>query len=55
VRAANDAAVAHATQDAAILSVNVVHPVEGSKADDLALPATWRRYDTPIYSRTNGY
>jgi RND family efflux transporter MFP subunit len=56
VRAANEAAVAHATQAAAILSVNVVHPVEGSKADDLALPGSVQAFtDTPIYSRTNGY
>ena len=56
VRAATEAAVAHATQDAAILSVNVVHPVEGSKADDLALPGSVQAFtDTPIYSRTNGY
>src|SRR6202041_989089 len=46
----------HATQAAAILSVNVVHPVEGSKADDLALPGSVQAFtDTPIYSRTNGY
>jgi RND family efflux transporter MFP subunit len=56
VRAANYAAVAHATQAAAFLSVNVVHPVEGSKADDLALPGNVQAFtDTPIYSRTNGY
>jgi RND family efflux transporter MFP subunit len=56
VRAANEAAVAHATQAAAILSVSVVHPVEGSKADDLALPGNVMAFtDTPIYSRTNGY
>ena len=56
VRAANEAAVADATQSAAILSVNVVHPVEGSKADDLALPGNVEAFtDTPIYSRTNGY
>jgi RND family efflux transporter MFP subunit len=56
VRAAHEAAVAHATQAAAILSVNVVHPVEGSKADDLALPGSVQAFtDTPIYSRTNGY
>jgi RND family efflux transporter MFP subunit len=56
VRAANEAAVAHATQAAAILSVNVVHPVEGSKADDLVLPGSVQAFtDTPIYSRTNGY
>jgi RND family efflux transporter MFP subunit len=56
VRAANEAKVANATQDAAILSVNVVHPVSGSKADDLALPGNVQAFtDTPIYSRTNGY
>jgi multidrug efflux pump subunit AcrA (membrane-fusion protein) len=56
VRAAREAAVANATQTAAILSVNVVHPVEGSKADDLALPGNVVAFtDTPIYSRTNGY
>jgi RND family efflux transporter MFP subunit len=56
VRAASEAAVVHATQAAAILSVNVVHPVEGSKADDLALPGSVQAFtDTPIYSRTNGY
>jgi len=56
VRAANEATVTHATEAAAILSVNVVHPTEGSKADDLALPGNVEAFtDTPIYSRTNGY
>jgi RND family efflux transporter MFP subunit len=56
VRAKKAAAVADATQAAAIASVNVVHPVEGSKADDLALPGNVQAFtDTPIYSRTNGY
>ena len=56
VRATRAAVVADATQTAAILSVNVVHPVEGSKADDLALPGSVQAFtDTPIYSRTNGY
>jgi RND family efflux transporter MFP subunit len=56
VRSVNEAAVADATQAAAILSVNVVHPAEGSKADDLALPGNVEAFtDTPIYSRTNGY
>jgi RND family efflux transporter MFP subunit len=56
VRAASKAAVAHTTQAAAILSVNVVHPAEGSKADDLALPGNVQAFtDTPIFSRTNGY
>jgi RND family efflux transporter MFP subunit len=56
IRAANEATVAHATQAAAILTVNVMHPVEGSKADDLALPGNVQAFtDTPIYSRTDGY
>ena len=56
VRATRESAVADATQAAAILSVNVVHPVSGSKADDLALPGNVQAFtDTPIYSRTNGY
>ena len=56
VRAATEASVARATQTAAILTVNVMHPVEGSKADDLALPGNVQAFtDTPIYSRTNGY
>jgi RND family efflux transporter MFP subunit len=56
VRAASEAAVANATQAAAILSVDVVHPEEGSKADDLALPGNVEAFtDTPIYSRTDGY
>jgi RND family efflux transporter MFP subunit len=45
-----------ATEEAAIPSVNVVHPTAGSKADDLALPGNVEAFtDTPIYSRTNGY
>ena len=56
LRSASEAKVVDATQDAAILSVNVVHPVSGSKADDLALPGNVEAFtDTPIYSRTNGY
>jgi RND family efflux transporter MFP subunit len=56
VRAAQEAAVARATQDAAIPTVNVVHPVEGSQAGDLAIPGNVQAFtDTPIYSRTNGY
>jgi RND family efflux transporter MFP subunit len=56
VRAASEAWVTQATQAAAVLSVSVVHPLEGSKADDLALPGSVQAFtDTPIYSRTNGY
>jgi len=56
LRSASEVKVADATQDAAILSVNVVRPVSGSKAEDLALPGNVEAFtDTPIYSRTNGY
>lgn len=48
--------VAHATDDAAILSVSVVQPTAGSQGGDLALPGNVVAFtDTPIYSRTDGY
>jgi RND family efflux transporter MFP subunit len=56
LRNADEKKLTHATQDAAILTVSVVHPSAGSKADDLALPGTVQAFiDAPIYSRTNGY
>ena len=56
LRSASEKGLSVATEEAAIPSVNVVHPVEGSKADDLALPGSVQAFtDTPIYSRTNGY
>jgi RND family efflux transporter MFP subunit len=48
--------LSQATQEAAVLSVSVVHPTPGSQAGDLALPGNVQAFtDTPIYSRTNGY
>jgi RND family efflux transporter MFP subunit len=56
LRSASEAKLARETTDAAILTVNVVHPTSGSQADDLALPGSVQAFtDTPIYSRTNGY
>jgi len=56
VRSASSKRLASATDDAAILSVNVVHPTAGSQAGDLDLPGNVAAFtDTPIYSRTNGY
>jgi RND family efflux transporter MFP subunit len=56
LRSTSEKRLSIATEEAAIPSVNVVHPVEGSKADDLALPGNVEAFtDTPIYSRTNGY
>jgi RND family efflux transporter MFP subunit len=56
LRSASEKGLSVATEEAAIPSVNVVHPIPGSKADDLALPGSVQAFtDTPIYSRTNGY
>jgi RND family efflux transporter MFP subunit len=56
VRSTSEKRLTITTDEAAIPTVNVVHPVEGSKADDLALPGNVEAFtDTPIYSRTNGY
>jgi RND family efflux transporter MFP subunit len=45
-----------ATESAAIPSVNVVHPVVGSKAQEVVLPGNTQAFiDTSIYARTNGY
>jgi RND family efflux transporter MFP subunit len=56
VRSKNEKNLTTATDEAAIPTVTVVHPVQGSKADDLALPGNVEAFtDTPIYSRTNGY
>ena len=56
LRSASARKLARATDDAAILSVDVVHPTGGSQSGDLALPGNVEAFtDTPIYSRTNGY
>ena len=45
-----------ATESAAIPSVNVVHPVVGSRAQEVVLPGNTQAFiDTSIYARTNGY
>ena len=56
LRSASEKKVANATEDAAVLSVNVIQPTAGSQSGDLALPGNVVAFtDTPIYSRTNGY
>jgi RND family efflux transporter MFP subunit len=56
IRSANEKALTTATDEAAILTVNTVHPTSGSQGGDLALPGSVEAFtDTPIYSRTNGY
>ena len=56
VRTANEKRLIHTTDEAAVLTVNVVRPSLGSSAQDLALPGNVQAFtETPIYSRTNGY
>jgi RND family efflux transporter MFP subunit len=56
LRSTREQRVTQATEDAAVLSVNVVQPTAGSQGGDLALPGSVVAFtDTPIYSRTNGY
>ena len=44
------------TDQAAIPSVDVVHPQEGAPTEEIVLPGTTQAFtDTPIYARTNGY
>lgn len=56
IRSTHEKELARATDEAAILTVNVVHPQSGSVAQDLVLPGNVQAFtETPIYSRTNGY
>jgi len=56
LRASNEKNLEHATDQAAILTVNVVQPAVGSSSQDLILPGNVQAFtETPIYSRTNGY
>src|SRR6266567_2613068 len=56
LRSTSEKRLTIATDNAATLSVTVVHPTPGSQAGDLALPGNVQAFtDTPIYSRTNGY
>ncbi|RZU43437.1 efflux RND transporter periplasmic adaptor subunit [Edaphobacter modestus] len=57
LRSSHEKEVTRATDEAAILSVNVVQPHSGSgAAQDLVLPGNVQAFtQAPIYSRTNGY
>ena len=56
IRSASEKQLVITTEEAAIPTVNVVHPAAGTGDGDLALPGTVEAFtDTPIYSRTNGY
>ena len=49
-------ALSKATEDAAVTSVNVVHPSTDSSGNEIVLPGNAQAFtDTPIYARTQGY
>jgi RND family efflux transporter MFP subunit len=48
--------LARTTEDAAVPSVNVIHPEQGAPNEEIVLPGNVQAYtDTPIYARTSGY
>src|ERR1700691_3514343 len=55
-RVAAETRLQQVTLQAAIPSVNVVHPQPGDRAQELVLPGNTQAFiDSPIYARTNGY
>ena len=55
-RVAAETRLQQATFQAAIPSVNVVHPQPGDRAQELVLPGNTQAFiDSPVYARTNGY
>jgi RND family efflux transporter MFP subunit len=55
-RAAEEAALAASTDQAAVPFVDVVHPQADAPDQELSLPGQTTAFtDTPIYARTNGY
>ncbi|WP_263358885.1 efflux RND transporter periplasmic adaptor subunit [Acidicapsa ligni] len=56
LRSKSEKTLTLATNEAAVIAVNVTHPVLGSESQDLVLPGNVQAFtETPIYSRTNGY
>jgi len=48
--------LAKVTEQAAVMTVSVVHPETGAPSNELVLPGSAQAFtDTPIYARTNGY
>jgi RND family efflux transporter MFP subunit len=55
-RAAAAAQLVQATTEAAVPSVNVVHPKTGAPTQEIVLPGNMQAFtDSPIYARTSGY
>ena len=56
VRSSSEKKLERATEEAAVVSVHVIHPVVGAASQDLVLPGNVQAFtETPIYSRTDGY
>jgi RND family efflux transporter MFP subunit len=55
-RAHAERVLARATLEAAVPSVNVIHPQAGAPDQEIALPGYTQAFtDTPVYARTSGY
>jgi RND family efflux transporter MFP subunit len=55
-RTSAQAALVHATNDAAVATVSVVKAAPGPAVEEIVLPGTVQaEVETPIYARTNGY
>jgi RND family efflux transporter MFP subunit len=55
-RAHAEAVLARETSEAAVQSVNVIHPQRGAPNAEIALPGYTQAFiDTPVYARTSGY
>src|ERR1700723_98295 len=56
LRAHAERVLARATLEAAVPSVNVIHPQAGAPNQEIALPGYTQAFtDTPVYARTSGY
>ena len=55
-RAHAEAVLARETSEAAVQSVNVIHPQTGAPNQEIALPGYTQAFiDTPVYARSSGY
>jgi RND family efflux transporter MFP subunit len=55
-RALAESTLGNRTERAAVPTVNVVQPAQGSASQEIVLPGNTQAFnDTPIYARTNGY
>ena len=56
IRSVDGEALSKETREAAIPSVDVVHPTLGAKSYEVVLPASVQGFmDSPVYARTSGY